>query len=217
MLNMILKSSSLSWLMVFIKTWTESKSNLMFLQFKNKTKLKSSSHSKAGSPISKETNPSLLISWLVSTARLLLVQTANINQLLLTPSLLSVLRFLKPQKRSLTFSLSTETWKRKQKEDGSSTHQMMQLNGTKKLVKPLALMSQNATCMQFLPNKTFIKSVDNQWQKSLTKSKAKARTFSSLKWPNKNLPFQNKMLFNLLSESPNQHIIELRIYSSSYQ
>ena len=94
---------------------------------------------------------------------------------------------------------------------------MMQLNGTKKLVKPLALMSQNATCMQFLPNKTFTKSVDNQWQKSLTKSKAKARTFSSLKWPNKNLPFQSKMLFNLLSESPNQHIIELRIYSSSYQ
>ncbi len=187
----------------------------MSLQFKNKTKPKSSLPVKAGSLISREINLLLLILWLVSTAPLLLAQTVNISRRRLTLLPLSVLRFPKPQKRSLIFSSFPETWKKKLKEDGSSIPPMMLLNGIKKLVKPLALISPNATCMQFLPNKTFTKSADNQWRKSLTKLKVKAKTSSSLKWPNKNLPFQSITLFNLLSESQNQHTTALRIYSSS--
>ena len=109
-----------------------------------------------------------------------------------------------------------ETWKTKPKEDGSNTHQIMLLNGTKMLARPLALMSQNAACTQFLPNKTFTKSESNQWLKSHIKLKTKAKIFSLLKGMNKNWPFQNKTLPNLHSDAQNQPTTEIRIYSLSF-
>lgn len=107
-----------------------------------------------------------------------------------------------------------ETWKRKPKDHGLSTPQMMQLNGTKRPAKLLVLMYQNAVCMQCLQNKTFTKWADNQWRKFLIKLRARARIFSWLKWIKKSWPFKNKMQFNSHSDAQDQRTTELRIYSS---
>ncbi len=215
--SMILKNSSLSLLMDFIKTWTEFKSSHTSLQLKNITKQNWNLRVKAGWLILREINPSLLILWQVSTDRLSLALIANINQQLSIHSQLSVSPFLKPQKQWLTFSSFMETWKRKLKDHGLSTHQTMQPIGIKKLAKPWELIFPDAACTQFLQNKIFTKLADNQWLKSLIKSKMKEKIFSWLSIPNKNWRFQNKTQCNSHTDAQKQLTTALKIYSLSYQ
>ena len=153
---------------------------------------------RVGSLIWREISQLLLISCPVNIVLSSLVLIVITDQQLSIPSPPSVLPSHKRHKQLQISFWFMETCKKRQSVDGSSTQEMMLLNGINVLVKLSVPILHVVVFTLFQWNRTFIVLEDSRWLKSHIKFKARVKTYFWCKWLINKWTFPNKTWSSLL-------------------